>query len=458
MILTTTVLQMLYKPGDLIRPAIWLGTMFGVATIKSLYGVIAEGDLYYILFGAYGFMVRLHVYRIVRCFADFLPSVLLRPPAIEAFCVLHRRHHDVGYFCSLQVRVHPPRVLLLAYHSYRTVSTFRVAIAVPVLISILPSSLVVWYVALTVGLGFFFASRLSAPLFFLIALVGILPVGHVYSDVIIGEARYAYFMFKKYRQARRSAQDVEEKRTNKFRIIRTRRRRVKVPAPKVTDYAETEKFATPAAFPEENPFADVNIPEPSIFRTSEGYGGGRSSRNSINTVASGSTLAYSIFSANVSTETVDVVAPVNDVREKVHTEHADEHAGEHSGKSNIPVLATHHRIPDVLRQDASVVVPVLKKAKTGDEPETPMQAKLDAKMFDGSNESGYFPLSRASSLGDIGALASTSSSQMNSPFLTPLTEYPPRLQAKAGKMSFSSKLAMRRYRPGAGKSPLVQQS
>ena len=59
MVLTATVLQMLYKPGDLIRPAIWLGTMFGVATIKSLYGVIAEGDLYYLLFGAYGFMVRL---------------------------------------------------------------------------------------------------------------------------------------------------------------------------------------------------------------------------------------------------------------------------------------------------------------------------------------------------------------------------------------------------------------
>lgn len=83
MILTATVLQMLYKPGDLIRPAIWLGTMFGVATIKSLYGVIAEGDLYYMLFGAYGFMVCLLFFKLeasahslLQYFFGLLPSKL----------------------------------------------------------------------------------------------------------------------------------------------------------------------------------------------------------------------------------------------------------------------------------------------------------------------------------------------------------------------------------------------
>lgn len=102
MILTATVLQMLYKPGDLIRPAIWLGTMFGVATIKSLYGVIAEGDLYYILFGAYGFMVcRLVCSR--QSFAYTPPSVLLRFASVEAVRLFHRRHHDMGYLRSLQV-------------------------------------------------------------------------------------------------------------------------------------------------------------------------------------------------------------------------------------------------------------------------------------------------------------------------------------------------------------------
>lgn len=289
----------------------------------------------------------------------------------------------------------------------------------------------------------------------MIALIGLLPVGHVYSDVIIGETRYAYFMFKKWRQGRRSAKDVEENATSKFRIIRTRRRRVKVPAPKVMDFVETEKFVTPASFPEENPFADVNIPEPSIFRASED-GDGRTSRNSISTVGSNSThTAYSTSSANASTETVDVVAPAtNGDGEKAKEEEVAEMP--HAGKSDIPVLDTAFRVPEVLRKDASVVVPVLKKGKAVDD--TRIENKDDdGKLSDSPSEDGYF-LSRASSMGDLGAdRISIASSQMNSPFLTPLTEFPPRLQgsSKGGKKTLS-KLAMRRYRPKeSAKTPLA---
>ncbi|KAI0702366.1 nucleotide-diphospho-sugar transferase [Cerioporus squamosus] len=404
MILTATVLQMLYKPGDLIRPAIWLGTMFGVATIKSLYGVIAEGDLYYMLFGAYGFMY----------FFGLLPSKL--------FACFTVGITTWGTSARSKSEFTRPE----SFYS-RTTHI---------------GHLVVWYLALTVGLGFFFASRLSTPLFFLIALVGLFPVLHVYSDVIIGETRYAFFMLKKWRQARRSAQDVDENVTSKFRIIRTRRRRVKVPAPKVMDFVEPEKFATPAPFPEENPFADVNIVDPPIFRTSEDSNA--ASTNS--TLASDSThTAYSASGSNASTASVDVAAPTDGDKDAVIT---------HAGKFGLPALDTVN-VPAVLRKDVSGL-PVLKKHKSVEETRIESMED-DGKLSDSTSESGYF-LSRASSMGDLGAdRASIASSQMNSPFLTPLTEFPTRIpgSSKSGKRSFS-KLAIMRSRPKeTAKTPLA---
>ena len=56
-VLTATVMRMLYNPTSWIRPLIWLATMFGVAVIKSIYGVICLRDPRQFLFGIYGFMV-----------------------------------------------------------------------------------------------------------------------------------------------------------------------------------------------------------------------------------------------------------------------------------------------------------------------------------------------------------------------------------------------------------------
>ncbi|EED78578.1 predicted protein, partial [Postia placenta Mad-698-R] len=56
MVLTATVIHMLYAPSTWLRPLIWLGTMFGVAVIKSIYGVVCLRDPRQLLFGIYGFM------------------------------------------------------------------------------------------------------------------------------------------------------------------------------------------------------------------------------------------------------------------------------------------------------------------------------------------------------------------------------------------------------------------
>lgn len=250
-------------------------------------------------------------------------------------------------------------------------------------------------------------------------------------------------MLKKWRQARRSAQDVDENVTSKFRIIRTRRRRVKVPAPKVMDFVvEPEKFATPAPFPEENPFADVNIVDPPIFRTSEDS----NSASTNSTLASDSThTAFSASGSNASTASVDVAAPTDGDKDAVKT---------HAGKFGLPALDTVN-VPAVLRKDVSGL-PVLKKHKPVEETRIESMED-DGKLSDSTSESGYF-LSRASSMGDLGAdRASIASSQMNSPFLTPLTEFPTRIpgSSRSGKRSFS-KLAIMRSRPKeTAKTPLA---
>lgn len=53
-ILVSTIFHFLYAPTTLLRPVFWLGTMFGVAAIKSTYGFLVTGDPQLLLFTFYG--------------------------------------------------------------------------------------------------------------------------------------------------------------------------------------------------------------------------------------------------------------------------------------------------------------------------------------------------------------------------------------------------------------------
>lgn len=120
-ILSATVLKLVYLPRDWIYPLLWLGTMFGVALIKSTYGVICMRDPTYFLFSIYGFMVSSFVYRII--FHAHHPLVLLRSFAVENFRRLDGGNHDMGYICTIENRGPASREFLFAHNAHRTVST-----------------------------------------------------------------------------------------------------------------------------------------------------------------------------------------------------------------------------------------------------------------------------------------------------------------------------------------------
>ncbi|TFK46994.1 hypothetical protein OE88DRAFT_1637266, partial [Heliocybe sulcata] len=166
MVLTATVIQMFYVPSFWTRPVIWLSTMFGVALIKSVYGVVCMRDPMHFLFGVYGFMY----------FFGLLPSKLFAcfTVGITTWGTSARSKSEFARPESFYSR------------------TTHVG------------HLVVWYMALSVGFGYFMASSFHNPAFWALGAIGLIPTGHAYSDVITGEAKYYYFVFRKWRRARRA--------------------------------------------------------------------------------------------------------------------------------------------------------------------------------------------------------------------------------------------------------------
>ncbi|KAH9943756.1 hypothetical protein B0H21DRAFT_865057 [Amylocystis lapponica] len=216
MVLTATVLHMLYSPGEWIRPVIWLGTMFGVAVIKSTYGVICLRDPRQFLFGIYGFMY----------FFGLLPSKLF-----ACFTV-----HVTNWGTSARSKSEFARP-----ESFISRTTHV-------------GHLVTWYLALSIGLGYFLATVFSQPLFWFIGLIGIAPTAHAYSDVIVGETKYYMYVLRKKLKERRGAQklvDVEmapkKKRTVGRALKKLRRRRVAVEATPGVPQEVTVDFTPPPA-------------------------------------------------------------------------------------------------------------------------------------------------------------------------------------------------------------------
>lgn len=121
MILTATVLKMIYSPRNWIYPVLWVSTLFGVAFIKSTYGVICMRDPQYFLFGIYGFMVSVSLTSVRSC-SNSQHAVLFRSLTFQVVCRIHRRYHNVGYFCEVQVRSQKTGKFLFSYHPYWTVS------------------------------------------------------------------------------------------------------------------------------------------------------------------------------------------------------------------------------------------------------------------------------------------------------------------------------------------------
>ncbi|KAH9921115.1 uncharacterized protein B0H18DRAFT_880478 [Fomitopsis serialis] len=174
-VLTATVMRMLYNPTSWIRPLIWLATMFGVAVIKSIYGVICLRDPRQFLFGIYGFMY----------FFGLLPSKLF-----ACFTV-----HITNWGTSARSKSEFARP-----ESFISRSTHV-------------GHLVVWYLMLSLGLAYLLVTVFHQPYFWFVGSIGVALSGQAYSDVITGETKYAYYVLRKkyhaWRASKTTATDEE---------------------------------------------------------------------------------------------------------------------------------------------------------------------------------------------------------------------------------------------------------
>jgi hyaluronan synthase len=138
-ILIATVFHFLFdtsSPNNW-RPVIWLGTMFAVALFKSILAVIISWDPWLLLFSLYGFIY----------FFGLLPS------KVWALFTMNQ----TAWGTSARSSSERNRGQTFMQRSFQVIH------------------LVIWYIAIFVGLGFFLQRILRNPLYFLIGAIALLP-------------------------------------------------------------------------------------------------------------------------------------------------------------------------------------------------------------------------------------------------------------------------------------------
>jgi hyaluronan synthase len=143
-ILIATAFHFLFDTasGNNWRPVIWLVTMFGVALFKSCLAVLISRDPWLLCFSFYGFIY----------FFGLLPS------KIYALFTMNQ----TGWGTSARSSSERKRGQSFMQRSFHV------------------GHLVIWYVAIFVGVGFFVQRILGNPLYFLIGAVALLPSAFLY--------------------------------------------------------------------------------------------------------------------------------------------------------------------------------------------------------------------------------------------------------------------------------------
>jgi hyaluronan synthase len=126
------------------RPLIWIVTMFGIALFKSLLAVLISRDLWLLLFSFYGFIY----------FFGLLPS------KIWALFTMNQ----TGWGTSARSSSERRRGQSFLQRSFHI------------------GHLVIWYVAVLVGVGFFIYKIFGNPLYFLIGAFALVPSVFLYWD------------------------------------------------------------------------------------------------------------------------------------------------------------------------------------------------------------------------------------------------------------------------------------
>ena len=143
-IMIATVFHFIFDGSDSNkwRPVIWLGTMFGIALFKSILAVLISRDLWLLLFSCYGFIY----------FFGLLPS------KIWALFTMNQTGWGTPARSSSERR-RGQSFLQRSFHI---------------------GHLVIWYVAILVGVGFFVYKIFGNPLYFLIGAFALVPSVFLY--------------------------------------------------------------------------------------------------------------------------------------------------------------------------------------------------------------------------------------------------------------------------------------
>jgi hyaluronan synthase len=143
-IMIATVFHFIFDPSDANkwRPLIWLGTMFGIALFKSILAVLISRDLWLLLFSCYGFIY----------FFGLLPS------KIWALFTMNQ----TGWGTSARASSERKRGQSFLQRSFQV------------------GHLVIWYLAVLVGVGFFIYKIFGNPLYFLIGAFALVPSVYLY--------------------------------------------------------------------------------------------------------------------------------------------------------------------------------------------------------------------------------------------------------------------------------------
>ena len=119
--------------------------------------------------------------------------------------------------------------------------------------------LVVWYMMLSIGLAYLLATVFNQPYLWLVGSLGLILSGQAYSDVIIGETKYHYYVLRKkwraWRASKATATDEEKIARKPVRGAFKKLRRGKRSAKKAEKQAAANEVAieVPAATAEEEP-------------------------------------------------------------------------------------------------------------------------------------------------------------------------------------------------------------
>ncbi|KAI0771126.1 hypothetical protein BD413DRAFT_625700 [Trametes elegans] len=170
-VLMASMLYLLFTPHQWEHLVIWLSTVGAAVVLKTVYAAIVGRD------------VRLLLYPLNKVL--FFLGVV--PTRVWALLTTHSKKWGTSARSTHEISRSESFLSRTAHIGH----------------------LLVWYTALSVGLGYYLATALAKPALWAVALVGLVPALHAYADVVFAKFNFFIFAPRHIQQGRTKVSDVE---------------------------------------------------------------------------------------------------------------------------------------------------------------------------------------------------------------------------------------------------------